>query len=323
VRNLQFDVISEASPGEKFSQLFNKNWPAYRAWYLDEGEAARPSYLECISALKEHMPELFPLYHKIMKLLDADDLQARFLSLYCPPTFYSACSQLIYKKEQSALIRNYDFPAFLCEGTVLRSQWGDKKVIAMADCVWGVLDGINDSGLAISINYGGRLVEGKGFGITIVVRYILETCNTVAEAVAVLNRVPVHLDYNIALLDKHGNHATVLIAPDREPCITQALTSTNHQDPIETGKPLFLEDSGIRLETLNWLDTNNDSSLAQTVTQFLHPPLYRPHDSHASGTLYTAVYSPATGHVSYVWPHQSLNLTFDSFPEQILDIHYA
>ncbi len=323
MRNLQFDVINEAFPSDKFSQLFNKNWPAYRAWYLDEGEEARPSYLECISALQEYMPELYPLYQDILKLLNCDDLQARFISLYCPPTFYSACSQLIYKKEQTALIRNYDFPAFLCEGTILRSKWFDKQVIAMADCVWGVLDGINDAGLAVSINYGGRLVEGKGFGITLVVRYMLETCLNVEDAIAVLKRVPVHLDYNIALLDKHGNHATVMIAPDREPLVTQESTSTNHQDPIETGKPLFLEDSGTRLEALNWINANHETSLAHTVTQFLHTPLYRPHDSNASGTLYTVVYKPAAGQVSYIWPQHILNLTFDHFPEQTLDIKYA
>lgn len=322
LKNLQFDVIDELTPGDKFSQLFNKSWPAYKAWYLDEGEAARPSYLECISALNEYMPELVPLYQQLLKLLDCDDLQARFLSLYCPPTFYSGCSQLIYKKQEPVIIRNYDFPAFLCEGTILRSHWGDKQVIAMADCVWGVLDGINDAGLGVSINYGGRLVEGKGFGITIVVRYILETCSNVDEAIAVLKRVPVHLDYNIALLDKAGNHATVFIAPDRDICVTQATTSTNHQGPQEPGKPLFLEDSGIRLDALNTLASPRESNLQETISAFLHPPLYRCHEN-SSGTLYTAVYNPTQGTVSYIWPHYSLNLSFDQLTEQTLDIHYA
>lgn len=322
VKNLQFDIIDESYPGAKFSQLFNKSWPAYRAWYLDEGEAARPSYLECITALKQYMPELVPLYLQLTELLDCDDLQARFLSLYCPPPFYSGCSQLISKKQESVIIRNYDFPAFLCEGTILRSNWLDKRTIAMADCVWGVLDGINDSGLGVSINYGGRLVEGKGFGITIVIRYILETCSSVDDAIAVLKRVPVHLDYNIALLDKTGHHATVFIAPDRDPCVTQATTSTNHQGPQEHGKPLFLEDSVQRLETLNTLAANRELSLSQTVTAFLHPPLYRCHEN-SSGTLYTAVYNPTAGYVNFVWPQFNLNLSFDHFTEQTLDIHYV
>ncbi len=321
--SMQFDIISEATPGDKFSQLFNDNWPTYRAWYLDEGEAARPSYLDCITAFEQHMPELFPLYQQLEKLLDCDDLQARFLSLWCPPTFYSGCSQLIYKGYPSALIRNYDFPAFLCEGTILYSQWLDKRVIAMADCVWGALDGINDAGLSVSINYGGHLIEGEGFGITIVVRYVLETCSSVAEAVAAFERIPVHLDYNIALLDKDGNHATVLIAPDKAALVTQATTSTNHQGPLKIDTPLLLKDSGIRLEALDWLAANSHATLPQAVAEFLSPPLYRPHSRYQSATLYTAVYNPAAGCVSYVWPNQRLDLTFDQFIEQELAIEYV
>lgn len=181
MKHLEFEVINEATPGEKFSQLFKNNWPVYRTWYLDEGEAARPTYLECITALKKYMPALVPLYHQVLELLGYDDLQARFLSLYHPPPFYSGCSQLITKKDEKVLIRNYDFPPILREGTVLQSQWRGKGVIAMADCVWGALDGMNDSGLAISIAYGGRLVQGDGFGITIVLRYVLETCATVED----------------------------------------------------------------------------------------------------------------------------------------------
>jgi penicillin V acylase-like amidase (Ntn superfamily) len=56
------------------------------------------------------------------------------------------------------------------------------------------LDGINDFGLAESIVYGGPLVQGDGFGITIVIRYLLETCSTVEEAIQVFQRIPVHLD---------------------------------------------------------------------------------------------------------------------------------
>lgn len=320
---IQFDIINEPKPADKFSQLFYKNWPSYRAWYLDEGEEARPSYLECISALKHYMPELYPLYQSLVKQLDCDDLQARFLSLYCPPTFYSACSQLIYQGEETALIRNYDFPAFLCEGTIIKSHWLDKGVIATADCVWGVLDGINDQGLSVSINYGGSLIEGKGFGITIVMRYILEVCNTVEEAIAVLHRVPVHLDYNIALLDKSGNHATVFIAPGREPNVTQATISTNHQGSATAERPLFLEDTVTRLDALQHLLGSTELTLPAAVGAFLQPPLYRQHDIHDSGTLYTAVYSPEHGYARYVWPHTSLTLSFDHFEEQAITVEYG
>ncbi|MEH6576545.1 MAG: C45 family peptidase [Amphritea sp.] len=322
MKNLQFEVIKENYPAEKFSQLFKQNWPAYRAWYLDEGEAARPTYLECIQALKQHMPELYPLYKDILKLLDCDDLQARFLSLYCPPPFFSGCSQLIVKKPQPALIRNYDFPPILCEGTILHSKWLGNNVIAMADCIWGALDGMNESGLAVSIAYGGRLVEGVGFGITIVMRYVLETCSSVEEAIAAFSRIPIHLDYNIALVDSSGQHATVFIAPDRETCVTRATTSTNHQGTSEDDKALFLADSMIRLEALNALAAPAAPSNQDAILSFLNPPLYRPHHVYDSGTLYTAAYYPQEGIVNYLWPHNSLSLCFGETGQTKLQIHY-
>ena len=49
----------------------------------------------------------------------------------------------------------------------------------MSDCLWGLLDGVNDAGLAVSLTFGGRRVLGDGFGIPIVIRYLLETCETV------------------------------------------------------------------------------------------------------------------------------------------------
>ena len=43
----------------------------------------------------------------------------------------------------------------------------------MSDCLWGLLDGINDAGLAVSLAFGGRATR-EGFGIPLVVRYLLE-----------------------------------------------------------------------------------------------------------------------------------------------------
>jgi len=321
VKNLNFEIIKETAPGEKFKHLFEKNWPAYRAWYLDEGETARPTYLECVTALKKYMPELFPVYEQLLALLDADDIKARFLSLYQPPPFYSGCSQLIVKGEEDALIRNYDFPPMLCEGTIMHSQWLGKSVIAMSDCVWGALDGINDSGLAVSIAYGGRLVQGEGFGITIVVRYVLETCTTVEQAIKAFKRIPVHLDYNIALLDKRGEHATLFIAPDRDVCISNVSTSTNHQD-ADGQETLFIEDSMTRLNALNQLALSDQQSVQEITWQFLQPPIYRPHQEYQSGTLYTAAYLPKQGKVNYLWPSQSLTLSFEQFTEQEVHVFY-
>ncbi len=67
----------------------------------------------------------------------------------------------------------------------------------MSDCLWGLLDGMNDAGLAVSLTFGGRRVLGDGFGIPIVVRYLLETCDDVASARETLARLPYSLAHNL------------------------------------------------------------------------------------------------------------------------------
>ena len=50
-------------------------------------------------------------------------------------------------------------------------------MLGMSDCLWGLLDGVNDAGLAVSLTFGGRRDVGDGFAIPLVVRYLLETCD--------------------------------------------------------------------------------------------------------------------------------------------------
>ena len=108
------------------------------------------------------------------------------------------------------LVRNYDYAPSRFEGVVQSTAWGRHRVIGMSDCLWGLLDGMNDAGLAVSLTFGGRRVLGDGFGIPVVVRYLLETCATVAEARAALGHVPVNLAHNLTLVDGSGEAATAL-----------------------------------------------------------------------------------------------------------------
>ncbi len=89
------------------------------------------------------------------------------------------------------------------------------------------------AGLAVSLTFGGRPEVGDGFGIPLVIRYVLEVCGTVEEAVQVLRRVPVHMSYNVTALDRSGRWATVYVAPDRPPRVTDRAVTTNHQGSVE------------------------------------------------------------------------------------------
>jgi predicted choloylglycine hydrolase len=216
--SITFRAIAEPEPGERFQTRFGEAWPTYRRWYLRDGDGARPSYAEARRMLHEHMPELVPAWSRLVELAGGGDLAARMLALYDPPPLVSGCSQAVLGGGgASVLVRNYDFDPALLEGVIGLTALRGQGVIGMSDCLWGLLDGMNESGLAVSLAFGGRRATGAGFGVSLVLRYLLETCTTTAQAVRTLERLPVQGAYNLTLLDRSGEAATAYLAADRRP----------------------------------------------------------------------------------------------------------
>ncbi|MFY0992059.1 C45 family autoproteolytic acyltransferase/hydolase [Halomonas sp. C05BenzN] len=323
-KTLVFHTVRESAPGPKWRSLFDYHWPAYEQWYLSEGERERPAYLACYNALRRHMPELVDTYKALCELAGGGDLAARLLSLYRPPPYITGCSQAVLARPSSTVLaRNYDYPPELCEGTILYSHWNERRVIAMSDCLWGVLDGLNDRGLAVSLAFGGRKVVGDGFGAPIILRYILEFCDTVPEAAEVLARVPTHMAYNITVADSAGRYITAMIAPDRRASIRRVAVATNHQKKIEWYAHALASETLIRERQLSILVDDEATTEGRLISAFLSPPLFRHDYQRGLGTVYTAVYRPRSGRAQFHWPCKWLDLSFDDFPEERLAIRYG
>ena len=193
-----FRSLQELELGPKWQAVFEERWPHYREWFLHEGEAARPSYVTSVRMLRAHMPELLPAFETVVELAGGGDLAARMLSLYKPPPYLAACSQGAWTRDGGPmLVRNYDYAPSRMEGVIWSTRMLEHRVIGMSDCLWGLLDGMNDAGLAVSLTFGGRRVLGDGFGIPIVVRYLLETCGDVAAVRETLARLPYSLAHNL------------------------------------------------------------------------------------------------------------------------------
>jgi predicted choloylglycine hydrolase len=300
--DILFEAIDEDRPGEKWRRVFDRHWHAYSRWFLHEGIRQRPTYLDCLKAMRDHMPEMLPLYEEICEAAGGGDLEARFLSMWCPPAYVGGCSQAIVGVGPgTALVRNYDYSPKLLEGTWLASRFLGKRVVAMVDCLWGVLDGINEDGLAVSLSFGGRTAVGEGFGIPLALRYVLELASTVKEAVAILKRVPVHMSYSVALLDREGRHAIVFITPDRPVEVLDRRIATNHQHKPEWKRHAQTTRSVEREQALGEaLRTAHDTE--ELLAFFMQPPVYQTSYGRGYGTLYTAVYRPQDASVELVWP---------------------
>ena len=306
--------IAENRPGSKWSRQFHKTWPYYRKWFLSEGYRARPGYLTSRTELEKYMPELVGTYDRLVDLAGGGDLESRFLSQYCPPPYMTGCSQVAWNLGEPFLMRNYDYSPVLFEGVLLKTNWL-KTVIGISDCSWGLLDGINGSGLAVSLTFGGRKITGTGFGIPLILRYILEVCDTVQEAREKLLALPVHMAYNVTVTDPTGAYLTAYLAPDRQPILTDSPIGTNHQGQIDWEDYAKLTATVERKQFLESCLADPLISEAELYKKFLQPPLYNTYFEKSFGTLYTAVYHPKRGSVKVSWPGKSLVQSFETFNE--------
>ncbi len=312
---LLFRAVAEAGPGAKWCAAFRRHWPDYRRWYLSHGGEARHGFAAGRAKLRRHMPELVHTYERLCELVEGEEHAAGFLSLYRPPPFLAGCSQLASVHGRPMLVRNYDFDPARCEGSLLLSAWHGQRVLAMTDCLWGALDGVNESGLAASLAFGGRKVVGDGFGVPLLLRYVLEFCERTRDAVAELTRLPSHMAYNVTLLDREGDVATVMLSPDRPAIVTRQAAATNHQGAAEWREHARFTRSVEReqfLETKAGVGGLDESAL---LAAFLARPLYATDYAEAFGTLYTAAYWPAEKHMSLYWPGARLDQSIADFRE--------
>jgi predicted choloylglycine hydrolase len=313
VESIRFEAHEERIPGDRWQASFQEMWPAYRAWYLRDGERARPDLTTCRKRLRQHMPELVETYERLVELAAGDEIAARCLSLYRPPAFIVGCSQGVSTRGQPMLVRNYDYPADRLEGIIIKTDWAGQQIIGMSDCLWGLLDGMNDAGLVVSLTFGGRRATGDGFGIPLVVRYLLETCQTVPQAREKLQRLPINAAQNLSILDSSGDHLTAYLAPDRAARFARTPATTNHQGTIDWPEYAHAVRTVEREQHLLALLANDRVTPARFADAFLEPPLYNNVHTSGMGTLYTAAYFPTTGRVEYRWPGHTMTQSFHAF----------
>lgn len=323
---VDFHTLIEDQPGALWQAQFERLWPAYRSWFLRSGVVDRPGYLESRRALREHMPELVPVWEQLVGLAGGGDVESRFLSLWCPPPYIAGCSQAVWVDRQGdrepVLLRNYDFAPGLLEGSWLATRWSGQRVAALGDCIWGALDGLNEAGLAACLSFGGRTVSGTGFGIPLVLRYVLEVASNTVEAISILERIPVSMCYTITLLDALGRWATVFVSPDRPTEVTQRNVVTNFQHAVEWPQHARATHSVERRDCLQ-AQIDGPGSCEDAIGALLQAPLYQTSWLRGYGTLYGAAYRPRSGRIELLWPGERWVQTVHDFAEGERRIVYA
>jgi predicted choloylglycine hydrolase len=284
--------------------VFNDYWPAYKTWYRQKKQAdINPQTLkQGQRQLATMMPEMRPLYDSFLEAGNDCPVAAQFLTGYQPPAYLLNCSQAVLLGEEPVLIRNYDLSPDLSENLVTQSDWLGQDIIGTNECLWGLDDGMNKAGLVASVTFGGSNKVGKGFGIPFIMRYLLQTCDNVKQAIRVLQRVPSHMAYNVTLLDRQGSFATVMVAPEQTAIVTRERCITNHQAQVTWPQQATFSRTRERKQFLDELLASGKVNEQQLRDAFLAAPLHSTDYPQQFGTVYTAVYKPLSETMSYHWP---------------------
>ena len=145
-------------------------------------------------------------------------------------------------------------------------------------------------GLSVAIAFGGRPNVGEGFGIGLVVRYLLEFTRDVPEAIDALRRVPVQLSYNVALVDRLVTAQSSTSHP-----IVNLWSATTLSRPTVKGRPngrptLHSAQQSLAKKRCTRCWRGPASLPLNSLSSFSWPPIYRPTAASTWGTVYTAVY---------------------------------
>ena len=314
--NTEFNLlcVREDDIGAKWLHHWEKVWPSCKEWYLSQGLIRRPGYSSCMDALEVFMPELMPIYTKLKEIVGGGDIESRFLSLYNPPAYSVGCSQAIWTRDDLFLVKNYDYGIHLFERSLFYSNW-EKPIIGVLDCAWGLLDGINASGLVASLTFGGKKNLGEGFGAPIIVRYILESCDSVAEAKAKIKNIPCHMAYNITLLDSTGDYTTAFLCPGKKTLFRKNPVSTNLQDKVDWLEYAKFSNTVQRFNFLSKKMLDPNCTKEDLVKSFFFKPLYSTDYDNHFGTIYTSKYHPKELKMNLLWQTVALEQSFDNFVE--------
>lgn len=169
--------------------------------------------IQCIPIYKKHYPEIL---QEIKGMADGMHVSfmtiASFLLSMYAYTYDTHCSCIAISSPQCLLLgRNSDFLVDiekLCDSPYYQLD-GTYAFIGHTTAWSEMEDGVNEWGLAVGLTllYPTHILPGINAGM--LVRYLLEKCQTTKEAIQALKRLPIGSAQTITLADKTGEIAVV------------------------------------------------------------------------------------------------------------------
>ena len=232
----------------------------------------------------------------------------------------TGCSQLAWQSPTGALlIRNYDYDPRWFEGVLFHTHWL-RPVIGFSDCAWGLLDSMNGDGLCASLTFGGSRATDTGFAITLLIATCSKPVKTVAQAVEAFRRIPVHMAYNVSLVDAHGDHRVLHLHPGGGLTELHQRVCANHQTKVAWPEYEKLTATRERHAHLEFLVEQPEQSRANLVRSFLSDPSINRTFSAPLEPCIPACGIPIKGTFTYTGRARYCARAFDHFEAQTFRI---
>lgn len=232
----------------------------------------------CLPVYEEYYPEITEEIQGIAdgQLCDVRMLQAVLFSMYSMPPACSCSCFAITAGREILLGRNSDFLTEIEKlnmNVIYRLTDGAYSFQGNTTAFVEVEDGVNEHGLAAGLTSVYPLQRKAGVNAGLLLRYLLEKCKDVTEAVSCLRRLPIASAQTFTLADTSGKIALVECNLERVE-VTASLSShhpfvcaTNkfHLTKMEEYNSAGLDDwfAEIRFQTLlSALQGNGNFSLA-------------------------------------------------------------
>ena len=170
--------------------------------------------LSCIPIVQKYFPDILDEIQGIAEgqKCDVQLLQAILFSMYAmPPACHCSCFA-IKNDHRIMLGKNSDFLTDMEKlnlNVIYRFDADSYSFTGNTTAIIEMEDGVNEYGLAVGLTFIYPQDIIPGFNAGMLVRYLLEKCKTVKEAISFLKEVPIASNQTITLADSIGDIVVV------------------------------------------------------------------------------------------------------------------
>lgn len=208
---------------------------------------------DCIEIYRQYYPEILEELQGFVDAqgIDFEQVAAFILGMYAYGVDVHCTCVALKQKDQILLGRNSDFLIAIEDMCLHLAAIGEPGYSFSGNSTAFIQmeDGINEKGLAVGLTFVYPIVKCAGFNAGILVRYLLEKCTKVEDAIQQLQSLPIGSAQTLTLADADGNMAVVecncmeveVLYPKESESFIVA-TNEFHSDRMRKYQCSFLED---------------------------------------------------------------------------------